>query len=381
MTGQIKGANGTVSLPSYTFASDLNTGIYRIGSDNFALVAGATKIVDISTTGIAITGSLTVSTAGWIDTSAIAEKAVTYAKIQDITASSRLLGRATSGAGVTEEITVGSGLNINGTTITAPAFPPAASYRNLVIKVATNTTVTVAAAQITTTDGTTYQTTELSGTINLGTNGAANALDAGTIAIDKWYFIFAIAKTDGTTAGLASLSSTAPTLPTGYTYFARIGAVQTIHASAILYGIWQFGRTASYVAGLAGGTPAGTATPGPIAVGNTGTYSITSPTLVATNVTGDGKYVPTTASRINLTGIGNFKGASSSSGVQFAPSQSYSGANNGPTGSNGLPWAFDNGASNNLPFGGWITLEATTISIGISGAGGAVNCLGWEDNI
>ncbi len=59
MTGQIKGANGTLSLPSYSFASDLNTGFYRIGSDNIGVVCGATKILDISTTGLAVTGSLT----------------------------------------------------------------------------------------------------------------------------------------------------------------------------------------------------------------------------------------------------------------------------------------------------------------------------------
>jgi hypothetical protein len=61
MTGQFKAANGTVSLPALTFASDLNTGFYRIGPDNIGAAVGGTKIVDISSTGLSVTGALTPS--------------------------------------------------------------------------------------------------------------------------------------------------------------------------------------------------------------------------------------------------------------------------------------------------------------------------------
>lgn len=49
----------------------------------------------------------------------IANDAVTYAKIQNVSASSRLLGRATVGAGDVEEITIGTGLTLTGTTLSA----------------------------------------------------------------------------------------------------------------------------------------------------------------------------------------------------------------------------------------------------------------------
>jgi hypothetical protein len=49
----------------------------------------------------------------------IANDAVTYAKMQNVSTTSRLLGRASAGAGDIEEITIGSGLTLTGTTLSA----------------------------------------------------------------------------------------------------------------------------------------------------------------------------------------------------------------------------------------------------------------------
>jgi hypothetical protein len=59
-------------------------------------------------------------------------------------------------------------------------------------------------------------------TINFGTTGA-NALDTGALATNTWYHCYVIAKTDGTTASLGSLSATSPTMPSGYTLKRRVG--------------------------------------------------------------------------------------------------------------------------------------------------------------
>lgn len=45
-------ADGTAALPSITFSDDLNTGIYRIGADNFGLSAGGAVVLDVAATAI-----------------------------------------------------------------------------------------------------------------------------------------------------------------------------------------------------------------------------------------------------------------------------------------------------------------------------------------
>lgn len=71
------------------------------------------------------------------------------------------------------------------------------------------------------------------GTINCATTGA-NGLDAGSLANNTWYFAFGIAKTDGTTAYLASTSASSPTLPSGYTLLRRLGCFKTNGSAQII---------------------------------------------------------------------------------------------------------------------------------------------------
>ncbi|QNB08326.1 hypothetical protein G5S34_17245 [Herbaspirillum frisingense] len=123
------------------------------------------------------------------------------------------------------------------------------SFRRLSGSASGNSSIiTYACDELVTGDGTglVQVTRGWAGTINLATVGAGG-LDAGTVAASTWYYAFGITKTDGTKAFLASLSATAPTLPAGYTKWARIGSFRT-DPTANKYPLrfTQYGRQIDY---------------------------------------------------------------------------------------------------------------------------------------
>lgn len=58
MTGPLKASNGTAAAPGLTFASDTDTGVYRIGADNVGVAVAGAKVLDVSSTGLDVTGTV-----------------------------------------------------------------------------------------------------------------------------------------------------------------------------------------------------------------------------------------------------------------------------------------------------------------------------------
>ena len=56
--GQSLGGNGTVSLPYYSYSSDPNSGQFRVGADQLGWSVNGVKGLDLSTTGLTVTGTL-----------------------------------------------------------------------------------------------------------------------------------------------------------------------------------------------------------------------------------------------------------------------------------------------------------------------------------
>lgn len=255
------------------------------------------------------------------------------------------------------------------------AQPVASGFKNLSITNnagTPNTSITFAADALTveTSAGTEYRLSSFAATIDCTVTGA-NGLDAGGLANTTWYSIWAIYNpTTGTAAGLASTSATAPTLPAGYTAQARFGWMRT-DGSAHFMRTLQYGRIAQYIVGT---NPSVART---INNGPAGTYSVTSPTLTTVSIT---SFVPTTASRIHVA-VENLFQNSAISSVLVAPNTAWGGTFRGPRGSAGqvYPLWIDNGSG--VGYSDWLTLEATTIAWASSAAGGAIVCLGWEDNL
>lgn len=118
----------------------------------------------------------------------------------------------------------------------------------------------------------------------VATTVGANGIDAESLAASTWYYLWLIS--NGTTvATLLSLSSTAPTLPTGYTYRKRIGACVT-NASSAIRRMVQRGVYAEYV------PLDGDSSPTYPNIGYTGTLSLTA-------------VIPPTAEMVKFLGLPN----------------------------------------------------------------------------
>jgi hypothetical protein len=61
MDGQIQGGDGSAGTPSYSFQTDTNTGIYRVGADDIGFSTGGTLRLDISTTFVTSTLPIDIS--------------------------------------------------------------------------------------------------------------------------------------------------------------------------------------------------------------------------------------------------------------------------------------------------------------------------------
>lgn len=88
----------------------VSTGLTMTGAVLTAPVSAITQL----------TGDVTAGPGANSQAATVAANAVTYAKMQDVSAASRLLGRGSAaGAGDPQELTVGSGLSLTSTTLTA----------------------------------------------------------------------------------------------------------------------------------------------------------------------------------------------------------------------------------------------------------------------
>ncbi len=232
--------------------------------------------------------------------------------------------------------------------------------------------ITAGYTVLTTTGGTPKFLSSVSVTIDLTTTGA-NGMDTGARPTSGWVYCYII-NNGSVTAGLATATSPTAGLPSpfpgGYSNFAYVGAMRCDGSQNLLRSK-QDGRQVTYTVTAS----TNTATLPSIASGVVGTYSATSPTLTATSIT---SVVPLTASVIALNVTNTFAGGSGAN-MLVAPSQSYSGANNGPQGSNNMVFPVGIAGISQLGVQANLLLEGTTISIASSAAGGAVNAYGWTD--
>jgi hypothetical protein len=232
--------------------------------------------------------------------------------------------------------------------------------KNLKLDTRTGAAVVTADEIVLETTGNTYAVCRsVAVTINPAASGA-NGLDTGTFAANTWYAVWLI--TNGTTvAGLLSTSASAPTMPAGSTYKARIGWVRS-NATPALLPILQLDRRARYV--VDGSVLSGLRQ----VCGAVGSYDEYSPTYSAQAIA---TFVPSTAAEISLL-LSPVSGTNGHGLV--APNGNYA----GPRTSNPPP--FSRTASDATAVAFDLPLESTSVYAAINSSG-RLYCAGWLDNL
>lgn len=220
-----------------------------------------------------------------------------------------------------------------------------------------NVAVTANEILLRATSGSAQVLSSISLTINTASTGA-NGLDTGTLSISTWYAVWVIWN-GTTTAGLISLSATAPTLPSGYTHKARVGWIRT-DGTANKYPISfvQRGKRVQYA--IAGAL---TAFPQMF-------YGTTS----SVQAVATGAFCPTTAGAIALSwGVaGNGSGAAIAIGPSAAATD---------TSSSGFAYLGSSSVSFSATNNCLMILESSSIYVSSSNGNGFIGCTGWEDNL
>lgn len=205
--------------------------------------------------------------------------------------------------------------------------------------------------------------------INLSFNGltkGANGLDTGVLAASTWYSVWVIWN-GSAAAGLLSLSTTAPTMPAGYTHKARVGWIRTDGTTnKYPFSFSQVGRRVQYK--VASGSNVLNM---PIIISGV-QGNMATPLWVSASVTA---FVPPTAKTIVVSAI---NGGVSGGNALVAPNSSY-GA--GGSVSNLVAVQAGGGSNAVMVVQGSLLMESMNIYYVGSSTGNAVACSGWEDNL
>lgn len=321
---------------------------------------------------------LGVPSDGSVSTAKLADQGVTAAKLNDAALSDKTHAAASKATPVdTDEVglvdsaasfglkrltwanlkaTLKTYLDTLYVSSTAPVPSVQGAFKNLMVSATGgNALVSASVDEICVEDASNnYKTLRgVSLTMNV-TGSGANGIDIGSVAASTWYSVWVIH--DGTnTAGLLSLSATAPTLPGAYTYKARIGWIRTDGTgNKWPKGFTQYGRGAQWRVGAG--------------------LNVTSWPLMATHTglvysaVGVSSFAPLTAYSIRvMSGSGG-----NSQSATVGPNSDFSSAMGNLSCGGGANYFIGNFVSD-------IQLESSNIYFSSNSVG--LFSIGWEDNL
>lgn len=235
------------------------------------------------------------------------------------------------------------------------------AVKNLKIDTRSGSVIITADELVVETTGNTFGVVRTVSATIVPTTTGANGRDTGSLAANTWYSVWIIYN-GATVAGLISASATAPTMPSGYTYKARVGWVRT-NATPVLLPTLQIGDVAQYIVdgSLLTGLPQ-------IAGGGVG-----NPSTPTWSAAAWATFAPASARRLSFV----LSGTNSTNGnAAIAPNGNYGGGSSGTNSPVGLLWGMTNG-------GGAVQVQLVPESANIYVAtqnNARIYVAGWEDN-
>ena len=215
------GDSASASDDRLTFGAGTDLSIYHGGDQNYVSVTG--------------TGNLNLTSGGAVVTKVNStEDAIVCnanGSVDLYHDNSKKLETASGGVTVTGTVAAtaytGDGSALTGVSSPNLGATETQGYQNLKILTTANnsTVITCDSVLLANTSGVLVKVDSVNVTLD-ATGTGLNGLDTGSLAGEKFYYIWII-NNGSTTGAIASLSSTSPTLPSGYTYKARVGGVAT----------------------------------------------------------------------------------------------------------------------------------------------------------
>lgn len=209
----------TITLTASNDTSTLN--ILTGGTLGSAAFTNSTLYALLAAASNTFVGSLTASNLSGTNTGDEPASSTTVSGIVEL---------ATNAEAVTGTDTVRAVTPAGVAAAMAALFVPRNYLSGYNLSRANTTTITIAAGEASSSANTVLMTRAAisKNTSAWAVGTSAGGLDTGTIAADTWYYFYIIYRSDtGVVDAIMSLSSTSPALPTGYTHYRYIGAMQT----------------------------------------------------------------------------------------------------------------------------------------------------------
>jgi hypothetical protein len=243
-TGSVHAAAGSVGNPSLAFDADQDTGLFRIGANNLGVAAGGAKVLDVATTGLGVTGTLSVSGVATLGAGAILN-----------TPASGTLTNATG-------LPISTGVSGLGTGVATFLATPTSANLAAALTDETGTGANVFATSPTLTTPISASLTSPAATnltLGLGTGGTALTLTSSTLAAT---FAGNLTISGGTVtnapaSGGPLFKATRPantasaafsSLPFGATSASNVEWYAGLYGSSAQYRIWSFNGSADILA-------------------------------------------------------------------------------------------------------------------------------------